>query len=114
MGFSGVWDAERAEVDYAWQKFFDGLCHAIISTAPLQQRLAGLVWSVSDLRRKHFRDDETWARFERFLMSATGRAAPPTKAIIKSATLTLKVEEAGQCLQQAVQIFSHVSEESDA
>ncbi len=113
MGISGVWDGHQIEADYAWQKFFDALCHAITSTGSLQQRLASLVWAVSDLRRKNFLDDETWTRFEEFLIATTGHPATTAKAGIRTTTLQMKDEEARKWLQEAVRIFSNLSEETE-
>ncbi len=113
MGLSGVWDGRQIETDYAWQKFLDALCHALISTGSLQQRLADLVWEVSDLRRKNIPEDDTWLRFERFLTATTGHTGTAAKATIKATTLQMKDDEARKWLQEALQIFSDLSEETD-
>ncbi len=112
MGISGVWDGRQIAADYAWQKFFDALCHAITSSGSLQQRLASLAWSVSDLRRKNFSDDETWVRFEQFLTATRGHPAT-AKNDIKTTTLQMNDEEARKWLQVALRIFSGLSEETE-
>lgn len=112
MESSSVWSKAHLETDYAWQTFFDALYHAITSTGSLQQRLASLVWSVSDLRRQNFPDDETWIRFHKFVTATTGRPVAAAKTSIKAVT-QMKDDEAKQWLQEALQIFSNLSEETD-
>lgn len=110
---SSMWGRIQQDTDHAWQTFFDALCHALTSTKPLQQRLAGLVWSVCDLPRENFPDDDTWARFERFVTATTGHPVATAKAKIKATTFKLKDEEARKWLQEALQIFSNLSEQTD-
>ncbi len=113
MALSGVWDPHQLEADYAWQKFFGALCQAITSTGSLQQRLASLVWSIRDLRRENFPDDETWLRFERFVTATTSQQAIADQASVKAAMLQMKDEDAQRWLQEALQIFSDLSGEPD-
>ncbi len=113
MASSSVWNKAHVETDYAWQTFFDALGHAITSTGSLQQRLASLVWSVCELRRQNFPDDETWIRFHKFVTATTGHPVAAAKPNIKTITLRMKDDEARQWLHEALQIFSNLSEETD-
>lgn len=113
MGISGVWDEQQVEADYGWQAFFDALCHAIVNTGSLQQRVAAFAWSICELRRQHFARDDTWRRFEQLLTSITGEATD-RKAAVNVASLRMSDEQARKWLQQAVQMFSELSEESES
>ncbi len=113
MALSGVWDPHQLEADYAWQKFFGALCHAITSTGSLQQRLASLVWSVRDLRRENFPDDETWMRFDKFMTATASQQVTADQPSVKAAMLLMKDEDAHRFLQEALQIFSDLSGERD-
>ncbi len=113
MGISGVWDERQVEADYGWQAFFAALCHAIVSTGALQQRVAAFAWSVADLRREHFDRDETWARFQKLLTSLTGEVQD-RKAAITAASRAMSDEQACKWLQEAIQIFSELSQEGEA
>lgn len=112
MGISGVWGQQQVEADYGWQAFFDALCHAIASTGTLQQRVAAFAWSISDLRRQHFAEDDTWRQFEQLLTSIPGESRDRNS--INVACLRMSDEQARKWLQQAVQMFSGLSQESES
>ncbi len=97
--------------DYAWQKFFEALRYAVASTAPLQQRLATLVWEVYDLRQQDFPDPDTWLRFQDFLTATGAIPAAAAKSNIVASTFSMTDAQAGKWLQEAVQIFSSVADE---
>lgn len=99
--------------DVACQAFFDALRQAVASKATLPARLGTLVLAVCNLREQNFSDTDTWDRFQRFLTVTTGRPGHATAAKILATTSKMTDEEAGQWLQEAVQIFSSLSEESD-
>ncbi len=113
MSSTSVGQGIESAADAAWQAFFDALRQAVASPAPLQQRLATLVLGVCYLRQENFPDADTWARFEEFLKAASGRGgkAAPTKILAITSKMT--DQEATRWLQEAVQIFSNLSEEDD-
>ena len=103
----------QSGTDYAWQEFFDALRQAVASTVPLQARLATFALAVYNLREDNFPDTDTWMRFESFLEATTGLPKKATAAKILAATSKMTEEEAGKLLQEAVHIFSNLSEESE-
>ena len=113
MASTSVGQGIQSGTDYAWQEFFDALRQAVASTVPLQARLATFALAVCNLKEDNFPDTDTWMRFEGFLEAVAGVPRKATAAKILATTSKMTDEEAGKWLQEAVQIFSNLSEESE-
>ncbi len=113
MSSTSVGQGIESGADAAWQTFFLALRQAIASPTPLQERLATLVLGVCQLRQEDVPDVDTWWRFEELLKATSGRAGKATPAKILAVTSKMTDQEAAKWLQEAVQIFSELSEESE-
>ncbi len=113
MASTSVGQGIESGADAAWQVFFHALSQAVASPAPLQQRLATLVLEVRQLQQENFPDADTWCRFEELLKVTSGHAGKATPTKILAITSKMTDQEAAKWLQEAVQIFSNLSEESE-
>jgi hypothetical protein len=113
MSSTSVGQGIESGADAAWQTFFVALRQAVASPVPLQERLATLVLGVCQLRQEHFPDTDTWWRFEEILKATSGRVGKVTPAKILAVTSKMTDQDATKWLQEAVQIFSNLSEESE-
>ncbi len=113
MSSTSVGQGIESAADAAWQSFFLALRQAVASPVPLQERLATLVLGVCHLRQEQFPDADTWWRFEEFLKATSGRAGKAAPAKILAITSKMTNQEATEWLQEAVQIFSNLSEETE-
>lgn len=112
MFSTSIGEGIQLPTDYSWQKFSEALRCAVSSTAPLQERLADLAWEVANLRREDFPDPDTWSLFEGFMTATAGRTTKINRKAIVATTSQMSDEEAGKWLQEAIKIFSNLSEES--
>ncbi len=113
MASTSVGQGIESGADAAWEIFFHALCQAVASPVPLQERLATLVLEVGQLRQENFCDSDTWSRFEELLKATSGRAGKVAPTKILAITSRMTNQEATKWLQEAVQIFSNLSEESE-
>lgn len=91
-------------VDYAWEKFYSALHYAVASTAPLQERLAGVLSEIHHLQTDSFPNAEIWAEFEE-LLSKVADGEGTIQAITSQMTDT----EAADGLHKALAIFAELA-----
>jgi hypothetical protein len=84
-------------VDYAWEKFYSEIRFALVSNAPLQERLSCLISGVSHLQRESFPDEHAWDEFRKLVNGAANRQTQ------------MSDKEAKERLHAAFDIFSQVA-----
>jgi hypothetical protein len=97
-------------VDYALEKFFSVLNHALASTDSVQKRLAAVASGVCHLKRDSFPDDKAWKRFENFMKGTTMFPAKGIESRIQATTSQMSDGETHQWLQEALGIFSELAQ----
>lgn len=95
-------------VDYAWDEFYSAIRFALVSDAPVQERLGNLISSVSHLQRDSFPDEHAWDEFRK-LISQTTKRVTGDEGKGSVATSQMSDEKAKACLQAAFDIFSQVA-----
>ena len=98
-------------IDYAAEKFSAAMRCAIASTKSLQERLESVTLGVFHLERNDFEDDETWKRFEAFLDETTKCEPQGKEGSLRATTSQMSNEDAAKLLQEALDLYSDVSEQ---
>lgn len=97
-------------VDHAWEKFNSAIRFALVSDAPVQERLGWLISGVCELQRDSFPDERVWDDFRKLVSQTTKRGARHQgEERIHATTSQMSDEEARECLRGAFDIFSHVA-----
>lgn len=98
------------DVDYARQLFLSAIRSALVSDAGPQAKLAGLISTVGPLQRENFPDEQVWGEFRRLVSMTAGCASrQPGEAESQITSLEMPDQEAAECLQAALNIFSHLA-----
>ena len=98
-------------IDYAAEKFSTAMHNAIASTESLQERLESVTLGVLHLERNDFEDDETWKRFDALLEETTKREPEGKEGSIRATTSQMSDKDAAKLLQEALDLYSEVSEQ---
>jgi hypothetical protein len=103
-------EREPMAVEYAWERFYSEIRFALVSDAPLQERLGCLIAGVSHLQRESFPDDHVWDDFRRLVNETTRRETRQQgEGRVPVTPSQMSDEKAKECLQAAFDIFSHVA-----
>lgn len=84
-------------VDYAWETFHNAIRFALVSDAPLPERVRNLISDICHLQRDSFPDERLWDEFRKLMNESTKRQSQVSD------------KEAKEYLQAAFEIFSHVA-----
>lgn len=93
-------------VDHAWEKFSSAIRCALVSNAPVQERLDILMSDVGFLQRDSFPDEHLWDEFRK-LVNETARRSRGHGS--EAATSQMSDKKAKECLERAFDIFSDVA-----
>lgn len=93
-------------VEQGWEIFSDGIRLALVSEAPLQERLHGLISGLSHLQRDSFPDERTWDDFRKLVNEVAKRDA---RSQSDGGNSQMSNEKAKEYLNAAFGIFSQVA-----
>jgi hypothetical protein len=96
-------------VDHAWEQFNNAIRFALVSDAPIQERLGYLISEVCHLQRDSFPDEQVWDEFRKLLDKTTKRKTAGKGEGRIDTTSQMSEDRAKECLQTAFDIFSHVA-----